>query len=143
MRVQKDSTSAIETRLIQSVEWSEIFSVNNAEIDHQHKMLISMINRCVVLIVSEKQSKEEISTILDEMLGYADFHFGYEEQFMRDTHYPHLLDHQKEHKQFFAYLKEAVVRYDKGRLSAVDLLKFLKDWFVHHILGMDQLYAIK
>lgn len=141
LQVLDGATGMRESGLITPIEWSKEFSVNHAELDNQHKMLVAMINRCIAVVLSNQQPGEGLGSILDEMLKYAYFHFDYEEQFMREEGHSYLSDHQREHLQFLVYIKDAMARFDRGLLPAVDLLKFLKDWFVHHILGMDQLYA--
>lgn len=125
--------------LIEPIAWSDRYCINNSAIDEQHQILVSLINDCIALVRTARQPRDEINGLLDRMLEYAYFHFESEEQWMRDLRYPSLHDHQQEHLQFFIYIKEAMGRFGKGALSAEDLLLFLKDWFIHHILGMDQL----
>ena len=60
---------------------------------------------------------------------------------MEDIGYPELEGHRAEHKKLAAQVQIFQRQYDEGRHAAVDeLLKFLKNWLIDHIILADTKY---
>ena len=123
------------------IQWNEEMSVHNEEIDAQHKKLIFILNNLQVA-VAERQNREVLSKIIEELLDYTQYHFSTEEKYL------HLLEqklaekHKQEHDYFVGKIKEFKDGYKSGRLLlSLDILDFLNDWLVNHILGIDHAYA--
>ncbi len=122
-------------------EWKDEYSMGIPHMDEDHKVLISLLNRCINLESDEESAKHEIDVILDEMMKYANFHFHREELMMEEYGYPHIEDHKIEHQQFVIYIEQTIARYEDNELTAKELLNFLKHWLKHHILEMDKDYS--
>lgn len=122
------------------VGWNPSYSLGLAEIDDQHKSLLELINKIWQAIVSRSETAVVLA-LVEELERYTLAHFAAEETFMRVTHYPafeeHKLAHQKFVERVAAEKKRAI---ESGSLS-IDLLHFLRDWLVDHILVADKAYA--
>jgi len=131
-------TFKIKTPLIQ---WNEKLSVGNRKIDQQHQTLVKLINDLNESF-AEGKAKSVLSKILDELAGYTVTHFKDEEDIMAKGNYPDLEAHKKIHINFVNKVVETIdnVKSGKGMVSK-DLMVFLKEWLIDHIMGTDQKYA--
>jgi len=129
--------------MVQTVmfEWSEDYSMKIPSIDAQHKKLVAMLNDLYAGMMSNA-SREAASATLEGLTEYTLTHFAYEEELFRQYGYEHSEQHEKEHRA----LVEAVVafkqKFDAGEASInMELMNFLKDWLIKHILGSDKRYS--
>lgn len=126
---------------INTVKWSKAYSVGLPEVDKDHKVLMSLLNRCIS--TSKQNTKNnELDTILDELLSYTQYHFEREEKIMEMCEYPPLEKHKSTHRFFISVLAQYRSEYQRGELSADKLLIFLINWLNTHILGTDKAAAI-
>ena len=125
---------------VEKIIWNESFSVGIPLLDSQHMELIRIINK---LIDSKdvKVDSEAISETLLNMTNYAMFHFKTEEEYLKEHGYPEFESHKKEHtgfrKQTIAFCTDTMANKDT---IPDEILNFLKDWLVHHILVSDMKY---
>lgn len=123
------------------MEWSDKLETGVKEADDQHKKLVGLIND---LYDAMKQGKgrEVIDKVLDELVKYAWYHFTTEETLMSKYGYPELQAHKREHEAFKAKIKEFLEKKAKGEITlSVEVISFLKDWLVKHIMGTDKKYG--
>ncbi|MCL5019543.1 MAG: bacteriohemerythrin [Patescibacteria group bacterium] len=119
--------------------WKDEYSINNEEVDTQHQKLFAIIRELVVAIEAQKD-KEVLDSIMHELVNYTSYHFSSEEEFMESINYP-AVDFEK-HKNEHAYLTDEVFEglnqfSNRGGIVVDDLLKFLNNWLINHILGTD------
>lgn len=82
-----------------------------------------------------------LSTIFDELLDYTGKHFAAEEEAFAASDYPMAEQHKQAHRKLVAKALEIREQFHNGEaMIGIDLLRFLKDWVVNHIQGMDQSY---
>lgn len=123
------------------INWNDTFSVNIAEIDQQHKELVSMINE-LNDAMKERRGKEVLGKILNELFAYTATHFKTEEDLFAKYGYPSSESHKKEHVAFVKKVSEFKEGFEKGRLSVTsEVMNFLSDWLRHHIMGTDKKYS--
>ena len=61
---------------------------------------------------------------------------------MREHGYPELVAHSYVHKSFINKVAEFQAQHKAGKqLVTVEILDFLKQWLVEHIMGIDKRYA--
>ena len=129
-------------------EWEDRFSVNVAEIDRHHRKLIDLINqlheaieRCshLATIPSVMSELDTVTSVLTELVNYAEYHFGAEEKYMLEYAYPDHAGHRTEHLQFVDRVQafKRSFEKEKSRLS-IDIAEFMMQWWREHILGSDK-----
>ena len=122
------------------IEWQASYSVGVAELDEQHKRLLKIMNNLSEVKRHHSDPSVFFQT-LNELIQYAQNHFATEERYMEKYGFGGLQEHQQAHASFaqevFA-LNEAVAQ---GRQDVCEkILEFVKDWYLSHVLGMDQRY---
>ena len=123
------------------MSWKEIYSVNVKEIDEQHKKLISMINE-IHDAMKVGRGKMATSLILKETIDYAATHFATEEKYMSRFEFPGYAQHKAEHDAFSVKALDFQQKYNQGRVAlSFEVMEFLEDWLLKHILGTDKQYA--
>jgi hemerythrin-like metal-binding protein len=126
---------------VKPIRWDSSFSVGIPAIDTQHKKLIGMINSMAEAHEARVDS-EVVSDVLNEMTRYAAEHFKSEEELMRQHGFPYLDAHKNKHVSFRRSAAQFCVDATAHKTSVPeDVLSFLKDWLVDHILYCDQRYA--
>ena len=125
---------------METVQWSESISVDNYEIDNQHKNLIQLTNN-LILNSNAKVNSEIIGETLQKLLKYIKEHFKDEEELLEKCNYPKLEEHKREHKKFV--LK--IVRFCKDVLDGKstvteEMINFLSGWLLNHTGIDDQDY---
>ncbi len=127
------------------ITWNDYFVTGIDIIDEQHRWLIGLINEAApVLVQPYAISHETADRLLDRLTEYAVFHFQTEAQLMTDNGIDrrHSEHHLASHGDFAAHVGEMRERYERtGDISGGELLTFLANWLVFHILSDDQVLA--
>lgn len=126
---------------MQFFRWDERYIIGIKAMDAQHKRWIAIINELFATL-SEGQSKQVLSNLVNETIDYTAFHFYKEEKFLRSIHCPDL-DRQKECYSFIlTKLEELQEQIDRGNTTiSLHLSHDLKTWLQIHILDYDKKYA--
>lgn len=124
------------------VEWNDYLSVNVADIDSHHKKLIEIINRLYQSMV-EGSSENMIKSVLVELIEYTRYHFSFEESLMDEFAYLQTDKHKEMHREFVSNLSESCRKYQVEKIPVQkEMLEFLKDWLINHILKTDRYLGI-
>ena len=124
------------------VVWSEDFSVGVKEIDRHHKELINLVNKLSDAVDSGGES-EIVDEVAGELLTYTEKHFKYEEGIFDKHMYRDREHHKKLHRNFLEQVLQFKKDVDEGKgKTAGDLVRFLKDWIIKHILVVDAKYKV-
>ena len=87
------------------------------------------------------KSKEIMQAVLIELSNYVITHFTTEEKLMKQLGYEDYEYHKQEHKFFIDKLNEFKIKFSAGNTAiSLEVLNFLKDWLLKHIIGMDRKY---
>lgn len=124
-------------------QWdSRQLSLEIGEIDTQHKELIYILQQTNDLqYTSDVRKKIYLPIIIKKLFYYSRFHFLYEEDHMAKHNYPGLEEHKKLHISFIEDIQKFAADYRKGKRNLTDnLILYIKDWTVNHILGADKEY---
>lgn len=125
---------------MEKIKWDDSFSVGVSEMDRQHKRIIDLINSLIEKQEMEVDS-EIISDTLTRMLEYANEHFGREEQYMLESGYPDYSRQKEEHNEFRKRTAFFSVDTIKHKMTIPkEVLAYLKEWWVNHILNADMKY---
>ncbi len=123
------------------VGWSDEFKLHLPEIDAQHQILFGLIDELWKVIVARSGRNDQLRLIGD-LEDYAVQHFKEEELFMQATSFPNLASHKLAHETYVKRIasERATIISGSPTLS-LDLLRFLQDWLVEHIMVSDREYA--
>lgn len=137
----KTSTSSDEDPLI---VWDlGVYSIGIKEIDRQHGILVELINR-LAYGLKHKISRDTMEDIVNYLADYTVFHFGYEEKLLAEHNWPELASHKAIHEAFVNKVKgyQRQLKTDDVMDIAADIMEFLKDWLLDHILKTDKQYGV-
>lgn len=122
------------------MEWKPAYSVGVPRFDDDHMIILDLINTHL----SEAETEVDLDTvqfIVDQLNEYTDEHFRLEEEHMDRIGYPKLMDHRRKHAEMrdqLAFIRQQVAA---GNTDMIELMvRFLNDWWNHHILVEDMAY---
>ncbi len=119
--------------------WSDNLLTGIEPIDHDHQILITLLNKCS----QRSLTKYEIKSVVDELLQYAQYHFRREEEIMKICEYDDIEKHQGAH----VHLQNEIHSYAEAweQTNSVQALRelraFLRNWLVEHIMYTDMQIA--
>jgi hemerythrin-like metal-binding protein len=135
----KEAPVATTTSLL--FPWIDTYSVKIGIIDMQHKNLVNIVNE-LHEAMRAGHAKEKLGQILSNLIKYTQIHFGTEEKFMVSRGYPEYVQHKAEHDRLTATVLDFQRKFQQNEVGlTVDVMEFLKDWLIKHILGCDKKYA--
>jgi len=123
------------------MEWSSDLSVGVGLIDDQHKVLLDLVNELHAGMRNRK-SDAVLVGIVERLKEYTVKHFAQEEELFDRYGYPETAMH----KEIHAKLVQQVLDFESGLKSgkakvSMEIMRFLKDWLVNHIMGTDKKYG--
>jgi hemerythrin len=113
------------------IHWDSSLEVGCFEIDAEHKLFISIIEK-IQNEINSGTDKDYIVNLVSELLKYAEFHFCSEENIMIKTKYPDYIHHKKIHQKLIDELREKIFSLQYEYLDFDLLLTFLFAWFKGH-----------
>jgi len=123
------------------MQWDDSLSVGVAEIDRQHQRLMELINALHDAMRTGK-GNAAMGRILGELKDYTVTHFAYEEKLFTAHSYPGQLAHEAEHTKLVKQVMDFEERFRSGKAAiTMELMHFLKDWLVNHIMKTDKRYG--
>ena len=119
------------------IRWQDSFTIGVSFIDADHRVVVSLLNQ-LYDARQEGQTRDVVGSVLNVLIEYTINHFRREERLMELADYPDLAAHKQRHDYLAGQVQLFQQQYDAGRYAAVDeLLDFLKNWLVEHIIGED------
>jgi hemerythrin len=137
----------LENRIIMSdnmiVEWDDRYSIGIPLVDEQHKELIRLTNSLYEsCLQGDEAARENFKAAIRELVDYVKFHFGAEEQILKNIKYPGFTVHKKQHEDFVRQVLEEVRNFEEGKKFVPNVfVRFLRDWILTHIAMEDTKYA--
>lgn len=120
-----------------SLQWRDEFSVGIAEVDHEHRELIELINTLQKDLQAGSDT-QKIVLSLGEIYAQIASHFALEEKMMRETHYPLFADHKEDHEVLLDDLRDIMDAVeDDGILDEAQMTDDLDRWFSDHFKTHD------
>lgn len=112
------------------------------QIDEEHQKLFDIINEVFNLSQNEliPDKYDHIRAILGELTDYARYHFSHEEEYMKSIGYKRMFMQKVQHDIFMNKIESYDLdEMDDNQQEALsDLLTYLGDWLVNHILEEDK-----
>jgi len=127
----------------QLLVWDESYATGVAEIDEQHMILVHTLNEASIKLAGDA-SIDQLEQITQDLLAYALYHFETEETLMQEYGYEEgaaqdQAIHLEQHRAFSAKVVAVRESLKSGHMIApADLLAFLNQWLVNHILNTDK-----
>jgi len=122
------------------IEWNKTIEVGNFEIDAEHQLFVRIIQKIENEIIN-KNNKDYIVSLVNELMKYAEFHFLSEENIMQKVNYPRMFDHKKIHERLLIDLRDKIFTLKYEYIDFSELLEFLVHWFVGHTSVEDLKFA--
>lgn len=121
--------------------WSDRFLIGIPQIDKHHQHLFSLMNRTYDDFIGQA-SIRDLTALFDELIDYATYHMAMEEYWMEESRFPGFAKHKQEHDVFSGRVREMHRGYHNGeRHLVLEVLSFLYEWFLTHILKADAEYG--
>ena len=121
--------------------WDKKYETGIDVIDFQHRILLERTNDLIDL-VNKNEAQDNMFPILIFLEDYTLYHFDTEEQFFDSFDYKDKEKHLEEHREFIKKIIEFKEQYAKGTVKIdKDLLDYLLNWLISHILGTDMSFA--
>ena len=124
---------------LETFEWSPLFETGLTEVDAQHKRLVELVNQLGADV--DSASPEHIDQALQTLAEYTVYHFQCEEAIMDAGQVATVYAdrHRDTHRRFIKQVSDWLARRTDGEaISLHQLLDFLANWLIFHILGDDQ-----
>ena len=124
---------------METFEWTPLFETGLAIVDRQHQQLVNLINQ--LGMGADEANPEHIDQTLVKLTHYTVYHFQSEEEIMTRARVAatHADKHRATHRQFIAQVAEWTARRERQEaVNLRQLLDFLSNWLIFHILGDDQ-----
>lgn len=128
-------------------EMKQEYFIGIDQIDQEHTHLFEIAEQLYQLCQNEYlfDKFDEIVAVLDELKEYTHFHFNHEEEYMVSIGYKKLFTQKVQHNAFCEKLDAINLEEvdDNQQKTIEDLLKFVTDWLIHHILETDKEIAME
>lgn len=115
------------------------------QIDNEHRRLFEIAEETWQLKNDEfiPDKYDQIRALFEELKEYTQMHFAHEEAYMESIGYKKLFTQKVQHQAFMQWLDEQELdgvndEYENQDQVISDILNYLTDWLVHHILDTDK-----
>jgi hemerythrin len=116
------------------ITWRKEFETGIAEVDHEHRELVALINRLADDITAGAD-KERVQAFLGEVFARIAAHFALEESVMRKHGYDEYEAHKAEHENLLDEIRDIM---DQAEANLTESLSTtVGDWFVGHFKTKD------
>jgi diguanylate cyclase (GGDEF)-like protein/PAS domain S-box-containing protein/hemerythrin-like metal-binding protein len=118
--------------------WHSSYASGNTVIDDQHLALIESCNNLLASILADRP-KDEVSELLDLLIGDAIQHFEDEERIITASIFPDAGDHAKLHRKLIDTAQVLLCSFHAGSLGIGELFQFLAyDVVAQHMIVEDR-----
>lgn len=122
------------------MDWSDNLDIGIEEINRQHQTLLHLVNELHHLL-HNNYGLASIKRVVQGLIDYTANHFTYEETLFDQVEYSQNQQHKEKHKKLVKEVLEFQRRVEKGEEVGDELMQFLKNWLVQHIMREDKAYA--
>jgi hemerythrin len=114
------------------LHWETRYSVGIAEVDHEHRELVDLINR-LYEEARRRGSKVAVLGFFGDLFRAISAHFALEERVMRERGYDQLTQHKNDHERLLDEVRDIMEDYEVTDLFDEQLLaQRLDAWFSRH-----------
>ena len=122
--------------------WSPSMSVGVDILDDDHKRIMVLINKLHEAML-EGKGKKLLGEIFDGLIAYIKLHFDSEEALLEQNNYPDVSAQKSMHREMDQKVQSIAQQFrdDPDSVRPMEVLCFLRDWWVDHIMNSDQKYT--
>jgi len=122
------------------IDWVTDFILEIDEFDKQHKQIIELTNSLYISFKKGK-TKKEIKDNLKNLIDFASYNFGKEEQYFEQFKFELAEQHIQEHQAFIKKLKQFQKDYNSNKVKFLDdIMTYIKEWLYNHFTNSDIKY---
>lgn len=120
------------------IAWRREFETGIADVDHEHRELVDLINALHERLGSDADH-DEIARFLGEVFARISAHFALEETIMRKHRYDEYEAHKADHERLLDEIRDIMDAHEAGSYdgSRTALAGAVRDWFVDHFRTRD------
>lgn len=120
------------------IEWRKEFETGIADVDHEHRELVDLINE-LHEAVRVDADRDTISNFLGEVFARISAHFALEETVMRKHRYDEYEAHKAEHEKLLDEIRDIMDAHEASDSADYQstLSTTIRDWFVNHFKNKD------
>ena len=122
-----------------TIKWTDDLNTGIEVIDKQHMRIVDYIND--LENAHQKQDKEAVRQVLDDLVDYTLSHFAFEESLQEEAGYKYCKPHKKVHELFVRRVNEYMERFKLGDDVTAEIHKLLSSWLINHIKRDDADYV--
>lgn len=124
------------------MKWDQSLSIGIDSIDSQHKKLFDLIDQ-LQNAMGAGESRRVLDEIFTGLVDYTKEHFTHEAELFEKLGYERINEHLAKHEAFVRKLTELQSQFEQSSnfMIGVDVMTFMTDWLVSHIMGEDQKYV--
>lgn len=123
-------------------EFTDEYLTGIAQIDEEHAKLFEIANQAYELLKNEfvLDKYDKIVAVLEELKEYTKYHFGHEEEYMKEQNYQHRFSQMHQHIDFVKKLESYDLKHmdENQQDSLLELIDYLAAWLQGHIKGADK-----
>lgn len=133
----------MEVYVMDRIEWNDSYLLGIPEIDNQHRKLLKIANNLYEILEDESNSyRLTMSKVLKELTDYTEYHFSFEETFMRKYNYAEADAHKAAHDGFIAEVNGQIRNLSaENRAAVLSFYKYIVSWILVHIAKADRSWA--
>ncbi len=117
------------------LRWSAAHAVGVRAIDDQHYHMAQLID-AVSVALKDAAEPDDIAAQLNELISFTEFHFASEERLMAAHHVANAAPHRDAHRRLLEDIRN--LRLDRDLPSVSLVLRYLQEWLVRHVDGLDK-----
>ena len=119
------------------IEWKEEYSVGNASVDQEHKLLITQVNKLYEQLKLPLDTGT-IESMLTDIQVDISTHFALEELLMQEAGFVEFEDHKQDHDCLLDQIDDMIFHLAEDKETGRELLiNRLSDWFINHLKRFD------
>ncbi len=122
------------------IQWKESLELHNDLIDTQHRIIV-LLCRKLDIAIKTQESEQTVRWVMLELKKFVEFHFLSEENLMHEIGYPDVDNHTLIHTDLLHQLDLMLAKISRHREFPEDLLYFLNQWVVNHLVSEDMKIA--
>jgi len=124
-----------------SIDWDNSLTVGVKQFDEHHKHLFDLLNKIHVSFTGDNR-QDELEAVINELIAYTSYHFTAEEHLLGARKHADFSLQKKEHEYFTLKVLEFKRDSINGKMiNSTELLWFLGNWLLHHIMDVDKRYS--